>query len=668
MGAGFEVTTQPSFAHHRSLDGLRGLAVGAVVLYHFAPGFLPGGFLGVDVFFVLSGFLITSLLLAEFAAEGSVSLRGFWSRRLRRLLPASLAVIAVSVVLFWWLESSSARPALRTQSLSSLFYVNNWSAITSGTSYESRFGEELPLTHFWSLAIEEQFYLLFPVAILAVVMVLRRRGRRTPHALARPVLIASSITALTSAALMAVLHQPHVDPSRVYFGSDTRLHAILIGVALACLNQLRPTRPDRHPRTVPELLALASLLMLIAAFRFAGFRQDWLYNGGFLGISILTAALIWILVRESPTPLGFLLHHRWIVGLGLVSYGVYLWHWPARVFLTEDRTGLDGFPLFAVRVMVTAIATAISYRLIEKPFRGGAAVRTRRPIMSGRQFAVAGAAMASVAVLCVSLTIPETEPGSVPVAAPPPVETRLGAPVRVYLVGDSVAWTLAGGRFAFPQPTSTVSSLDPEEVTLWNRSRFGLSLLRWPKRTDTTESNDCPSCEPVIDWSADIERFRPDLVVHSAMLFDTYDIRIDDEWITFGSEQFDTLYLNALDGLRMKIRAFGSRLVLMTQPLPGTYPDEWSEQFSRDSRTFPHINELKRRFVAQHPDVSLVDLDSEFCPQQRCILTDASGHELRSDGLHFTASGAAHVAPWLTEQFRSIVISPTEATRSAQDG
>ena len=318
--------------------------------------------------------------------------------------------------------------------------------------------------------------------------------------------------------------------------------------------------------------------------------------------------------------------------------------------------------------MVTAIATAISYRLVEKPFRRSSTDRSRRPTMSGRQFAIAGAAMAIVAVLCVSLTIPETEPGSVPVAEPPPVESTPDGPVRVYLVGDSVAWTLAGGSFAFPQPTNAVSSLDPEQVTLWNRSKFGLSLLRWPKRTDTTESNDCPTCEPVIDWSADLELFRPDLVVHSIGLFDTYDVRIDGEWVSFGSEQFDALYLDALDALRRKIRSLDSRLVLMTQPLPGDYPDEWSEQFSRDSRTFPHLNALQRLFATQHPDVALVDLDSELCPQQRCILEDTSGHTLRSDGLHFTASGAAHVAPWLTEQFRTIANSPTEAGRSTQNG
>jgi hypothetical protein len=136
--------------------------------------------------------------------------------------------------------------------------------------------------------------------------------------------------------------------------------------------------------------------------------------------------------------------------------------------------------------------------------------------------------------------------------------------------------------------------------------------------------------------------------------------------VRFGSERFDSLYLDALDDLRMKIQSFDSRLVLMTQPLPGDYPDEWGEQFSRDSRTFPHVNELQRRFVTQHPDVALIDLEFQLCPQQRCILEDTSGQALRSDGLHFTTAGAAHLAPWLTEQFRSIVSSPPEAAPFTQ--
>jgi peptidoglycan/LPS O-acetylase OafA/YrhL len=234
MAPEVELPTRPIFGHHRSLDGLRGLAVAAVVLYHFAPDLLPGGFLGVDVFFVLSGFLITSLILQEFAVTNSLSLGGFWSRRARRLLPASLAMIAVTVALAWWLEPSSSRPALRTQSLASLFYVNNWSAIASGNSYEGRFGRELPLTHFWSLAIEEQFYLLFPLAILLIVLVLRHRDRAKLSALAKPILVLASFGVIASAARMSAMHQPNIDPSRMYFGTETRLHAILLGVALAC--------------------------------------------------------------------------------------------------------------------------------------------------------------------------------------------------------------------------------------------------------------------------------------------------------------------------------------------------------------------------------------------------------------------------------------------------
>ena len=669
METGVEFTAQPGTMRHRALDGLRGLAVAAVVLYHFAPGIMPGGFLGVDVFFVLSGFLITSLMLTEVSGDGSISLRGFWSRRVRRLLPASLALIAVTVALAWWLEPSSARPALRTQALASLFYVNNWSAITSGSSYEGRFGRELPLTHFWSLAIEEQFYLLFPIAVGAALLVLRRRNRISPTALARPLLLGAALGALGSAVLMAMMYRPHLDPSRLYFGSDTRLHAILVGVALACLHRLRPPPVQRARPRLSALMAASMLIVLLVAFTFAGFRQDWLYRGGFLTISMVTGLLIWLVVRGPAPSLRFPLHHRWLVGLGLVSYGVYLWHWPARVFLTTDRTGLDGVSLFAARVVVTAVATAISLVLVERPFRQRRSAEARRGHLSMRQSMFAGAAVIGVALMCVVLTMDRTAPGSQPVAAPPIVEPSIDEPIRVYLVGDSVAWTLAGGEFAIPQPSTARSSFDPQEVSLWNRSRFGLSLLRWPKRTETTETEDCPTCEPVIDWTGDIERFRPDLVVHSTALYDSYDLRIGGEWVEFGSDRYDTLLLEALESLRLRIRDTGTRLVLMAQPTPGNYPAEWSRQYARDSRTFPHINELLRRFAAANPDVGLIDLEAILCPDRRCILQDGSGRSLRSDGLHFTDAGAAFLAPILTEQFHSLLrptsSPPADGTRSA---
>lgn len=657
------VTAAPraTLGHHRCLDGLRGLAVAAVVLYHFAPQLVPGGFLGVDVFFVLSGFLITSLILEEHHSEGAFSVGGFLSRRLRRLLPAALATIIICVGLTWWLEPISARTTMRTQSLSSLLNVNNWAAIASGSTYESRFGRDQPLSHFWSLAVEEQFYILFPLLILGLILV-GRRLRSTTDALPRILLLVSTLAAIGSAALMAIIHTPGTDPSRVYFGSDTRIQAIFIGVAAACLHRRVPRDAPSRGTASATAVSIGALLVLLGAFVVAGFRQEWLYNGGFLAVALLTAALIWTVVRTPARSIERVLAHRWLVGLGLVSYGIYLWHWPARAFITTSRTGLDGIALFTTRIVATAAATAVSFLLIERPFRRPSAAGARRRRPSPRQFATAAAAVAATAVLCLILTIPTTTSGSTPVAAPPKVDPADTGPVRVYLVGDSVAWTIVGGEFSFPQPSTYVSTLDPDRVALWNRSRFGHSLLRWPKRTDTQVTDDCPTCDPVIDWETDLGLFRPDLVVHSATLWDTYDVEVDGTWIEFGTEEFEDLYLQALERLRVTVTGFNSRLVLMVQPTPGNYPSDWAPQYPHDAATFPQINALLRQFAASHDDVGLIDLEQELCPSQRCIATDTAGRTLRFDGLHFSAAGAAYLSPILTGALESqALLAPTDA-------
>jgi peptidoglycan/LPS O-acetylase OafA/YrhL len=658
----------PSFGHHRPLDGLRGLAVAAVVLYHFAPELIPGGFLGVDVFFVLSGFLITSLLLVEFGADEAVSVRAFWTRRVRRLLPAALAVIIACVVLARFLEPATSRTALRTQSLASLFYVSNWSAILNGNSYESRFGHDLPLAHFWSLAVEEQFYILFPLVVLGIIAMLRlassrRDGRhpgRTLRSMAGLLLTVAICGALVSAIAMHLLHTPNTDPSRVYFGSDTRVDALLIGVAIACLNLLLPVDRSRRPRRnagaalLGNLAGAAALTLLIGAFVLAEFRQNWLYHGGLVAIAVLTAMMIWWVVRSPGHLLDRVLSHRWIVQLGLVSYGIYLWHWPARAFLTPSRTGLDGIALFALRVAATAIATVLSLVLIERPFRRRPEqpAGSPRPVISSRQALAGGGVILLTALLCFVLTVSRPVAGSSSVAAPPSAAEHGDTvdPIRVLLVGDSVAWTIGGGAMSFPQPTTYISPLDPDRITVWNRSYFGLSLIRWPKRHDGTETDDCPTCSPVIDWRASIDQFHPDLVVYSTTLWDTYDTKVDGRWLTFGGDAFDAAYLSALEDLRTTISTTDSRLVLMVQPRPGDYPSDWARQEQEDSTNFPQIGELVRRFAGQHPDVGLIDLDPVVCPDGDCIAVDAAGHRLRADGLHFTAEGAAFLAPFMEER------------------
>jgi peptidoglycan/LPS O-acetylase OafA/YrhL len=654
MGPNADLHAPVSFGHHRSLDGLRGIAVLAVVLYHFAPQQFPGGFLGVDVFFVLSGFLITSLLLIEFGANSSFSLKGFWSRRARRLLPAAIACIVVAVAVSWWLEPASSRSAMRTQSLASLFYVNNWSAIASGSSYEGQFGSDTPLAHFWSLAIEEQFYILFPLIVVALILIVRRRSSGAAQSLARPLLVLATVGAVVSASLMANLHVADTDPSRVYFGSDTRVHALLIGVGLACLNILIPRPSAAESSRIAVLAGAVALLALACAFVIVDFHQNWLYEGGLVAIAILTAALIWLAVRHERHPVTRVLRHRWLVQFGLVSYGLYLWHWPVRVFVTTARTGLEGFALFGTRVLVTAVATVLSLVLIERPFRRGSTQSKHRASLSRRQFSLAGASLTGAAAICLMLTIPLTPEGASSRSAPPPVEVTGSKPIRVLLLGDSVAWTLGGGELAFPAPETYVSPFPTDRITLWNQARFGLSLQRFPKRRNGVVNEDCPTCEPRNDWGSAIEQFHPDLVVFSAVLWDTYDVRINGAWIKFGSPEFNAAYLGQLESLRSEIEANGSRLVLMIQPRPGNYPADWSREYTADSRTFPQLAALQRQFAAEHPDVSIIDLDAELCPDGTCRSVDDTGKVLRADGIHFTTEGATAMSRYLTTKFESL--------------
>ena len=654
-----------SFGHNPALDGLRGLAVAGVVLYHFAPALLPGGFLGVDVFFVLSGFLLTSLILVEHHNTSTVSLGSFWNRRFRRLLPAALATILVCVALSWLLEPPSTRVSLRPQALASIVYGANWWSISSNSSYESAFGKDSPLTHFWSLAVEEQFYVLFPIiVILAIVLIRRRSGSGSPNGLARTLLVVSLGGALASALAMALMYQPGTDPSRVYLGSDTHLYAILVGVFVGCLGFLRPPEArvdNQRSQRALAVVALLALFALVAAFVLAGFHQEWLYSGGLFAVSLVTGALIWSLTCIPTGAAHRLLGPIPLRKLGIVSYGVYLWHWPARAFLTTERTGLDGFALFSLRLAAPAAATTLSVVLIERPFRvrrkETGDVRTRNPFPARTVLGFAGSALA-VAVVCVMLTIPESANGSVSTAAPPPSSNELTVtgprPVRVLWLGDSVAWTIAGGEFAFPQPSTFVSAFDGNRITLWNQSLFGLQLMRWPSRRGDQRFQDCATCEPHFDLRAAVDEFQPDIVTFSASLNDADDHQIDGNWVTVGSAEYEARYLAALEQLRLGATSQGATLVLVIQPGPSGEPNDWPNDEKLDQLRFHLIGDLYRSFARTHPGVEIIDLASIVCPSGECIARTPDGKTIRADGIHFTDAGAHWVTPMITGELERI--------------
>ncbi len=363
------------FAHIRALDGLRGVAVVLVVLSHFATGLAPGGFLGVDLFFVLSGFLITSLLVSEWETRSQISLPRFWARRARRLFPALLVVVAAVMLysVIWSSRATTHRVGL--DGLAALFYVANWRFILSGQSYIEQFLQTAPspLRHTWSLAIEEQFYVVWPLVVLAVTRVAIRRsaGRPVPARRMRHLLAGvAAVAGVASFSWMLVLHSRGASLDRLYYGTDTRVFMILAGAVLGALTAGRPFA-GRSWRVVLIGLGSVGLAALLVATVWINVGLEWLYAGGYGAIAIVLVVVLAAAAQPGTNPLGRLLEVRAFVGLGLISYGVYLWHWPIVLWVTPSNTHLDGFALFVVRCALTLGVSLLSYRFVEQPIRHG---------------------------------------------------------------------------------------------------------------------------------------------------------------------------------------------------------------------------------------------------------------------------------------------------------
>ena len=377
-----------ALAYRPGLDGIRAVAVAAVVLFHGRVAGVPGGFLGVDLFFVLSGFLITSLLLEEHARTGGIDLVRFWLGRARRLLPAALLVIAVSLVAVALLSSADL-PSLRGDALASALYVNNWHQLLAERSYFAAFGRPSLLQHFWSLAVEEQFYLLWPLLLLVALRWLRP---------ARAALLALA-GALASGLLMALLHDPADDPTRVYYGTDTRATPLLIGVALAfAWPAMRPgVREVRGgARLDLDAIGLAGLALVLWGVLDWGERDPFVYPGG-LALAAVGAALLIASAAHPSSRVGRALGWAPLVWIGARSYGIYLWHWPVMA-MTRPRLDVDLslWLLVPLQVVATLALAALSYRFVEMPIRRGALQTRLRGWLGGLSAPRRRAALAAV--------------------------------------------------------------------------------------------------------------------------------------------------------------------------------------------------------------------------------------------------------------------------------
>ena len=350
------------------LDGLRAIAVMAVLLYHGGWSLTPGGYLGVEVFFVISGFLITSLLLIEQERTGAVGLRSFWVRRARRLLPALFTVLlAVAAYVTFFDVSQAAR--LREEAVGAFLYVSNWQLIFSEQSYFDAWNPSY-LQHLWSLAIEEQFYLIWPVLVVGGLFLLGRK-----------MFVGFSVVlGVTSALLVFVLFVPGDDPSRIYYGTDTRLAGLLMGALLAFA--FTSGRLRRLPTGVVSAVGVAGVLGIVASFAFMTDYGSFLYQGGLVLVGLSTVGVL-IGVAGRATAMAPL---RWVplVWIGTRSYSIYLWHWPVMI-ATGGVVAVRrfGIPLLFAQILLTVLLAEATFRLIEDPIRrGGWPLRLRLPVKS----------------------------------------------------------------------------------------------------------------------------------------------------------------------------------------------------------------------------------------------------------------------------------------------
>ena len=353
------------------LDGLRALAVLSVLLFHGRASWLPGGFLGVDIFFVISGFIITRLLLNEWQTTGHINLGSFWLRRAKRLLPA-VFLLLVTVLVYYVFFVEDEVTSLRGDALAALAYVTNWRFIIDQQSYFETFMRPSAFRHLWSLAVEEQFYLAWPLLLAGSLSLFKRRW-----------VVATLVVpgAITSTALMAYLYTPGDDVSRVYYGTDTRAGGLLIGVAIAFLvTGVSTTRRSLArlyslpARVALDLAAGLALATLVGAMFLLEESSTFLYQGGLAGVALVTGVVI--LATSNPRTLtSRVLGVRPLRWIGERSYGIYLWHWPILLLAWPDAP--SGLQLVGMYAATIAIA-AVSYKVIEQPLRRADIGKARR--------------------------------------------------------------------------------------------------------------------------------------------------------------------------------------------------------------------------------------------------------------------------------------------------
>ena len=620
------------------LDGVRAVAIALVLCYHGGPTLVPGGFVGVDTFFVLSGFLITSILVREHDGSGRIALLSFWARRVRRLLPA--LVVMVGVVLLW--AHFFARydyPGLAGDPRSVLFYFANWH-FSSGSSYVNLGSSVSPFLHTWSLAIEEQFYLVWPLLLLGAFKLGLSRVK---------VLVLTLLAAAGSAVLMVCLYNPNEDPTAIYYNTATRAQALLVGAALALVvSWWAPSVRRFGARCWSAVAAIgcAGVVVLSATMSIDG---PFTYEGGLTLAALCAAALVAGVTLAGSSFVARSLSLSPIRYVGRISYGLYLWHWPIFVGLDGARTGLDGSVLFAARLAATFAVAVASFHLIEMPIRHGALRRSREMrveavlvttvVLVAALFQSTAAAPAPYIDQAASL---EFYPGPTPqLAVAPP-----GPPVRVLFVGDSMALMLGNG----------LELVSPQYgIAIHNMGLSACSLEDSTYRVHDVAISPTPQCaDRQAAWTLELDAVKPQVVVLLVRL-DVVDRLQFGDWVHIGEHNFDSSLHTDLDRTVRTLSATGARVVLATSPYYSSGEtlngSPWPEDAPWRVRDF---NAILRQVAAEHRGVvRVLDLNRIVDPEDHFQAMIDGVRVRSSDGVHFTWAGDFWLAPQILPQLHA---------------
>ena len=652
-----------------ALDGVRAVAVALVLAGHGGIPGMGGGFLGVDIFFVLSGFLITSLLLDELGRSGRIDLGDFWIRRARRLLPA-LVLMVLTVAVGRQFFSLEAVAGLRNEAVAAFFWVANWMFVVDKTDYFTQGAPPSPLQHAWSLGVEEQYYIVWPLLLVAVAVALaararRRRGWATLGGVRLTVFLLATLGAIASAAA-AILLASDAARDRVYFGTDTRAQALLVGAAASALlvsdwsslnrgwSQIR----SRWRRWTARVLPVIGLALLGAAAHYATGSAREFRDGLLIAVALAAVLVIAPVALDQRGPVAAVLAWGPLAWLGTISYGVYLWHWPIFLVLNGERTGWSGLSLFGVRCAATLAVSTVSWWLIERPIRRWRPVRVPLLPLAGATAATA----AAVTMLVVpvgprpgaGLLAGSLPPGVSPVAvvSPSPPKALIPAravaqrdprrPFTVSVFGDSIGWTL----MHFLPSTPGFQFIDHTVI--------GCSLVRGGPYHYLDQTLDQKSeCEAWPGrWRSEIAIDRPDAILLIAGRWETVDRVNEGRWTHIGEPAFDA-YLTS--ELRQAVDILSSSGVPLTvtnlpysrrgeQPDGSLYPEDQPDRVKK-------WNMLLGKTIGHRAGVRILDLNKKLCPEG-VYTAKVDGIQVRSDGVHLTDEGVKWLTPWLEKSLR----------------